>query len=379
METHHKYSPSALELFEACAKYEKQEFKDNTAAEEGTMMHNVLETGDRRLLETSEQEAQIEKCLKIKRELLEEIGEGHVEHKEIRLQIYDTEGDKITRGTADLALISKDGKRATLLDWKMGISPVSPAEYNLQLQAYVVGLFQLHPELRVIQGVLVAPRQGFDSRAMYDREDVPKMVDRILSVIRRRENPFAQPTCDENACNFCALKGQCPALLGTALTVFQGMGTLPLPSEFEAGKLATPLDRAKAQVVAKLMENWAADIKRYNTAAVFEHGEEVPPGFSLRKRSGGFSVSNSHLLEVLRHVSEKYSVATEDPRFLACFSLSASKLATFLSEETGANKKDLLQILSEDLPEVFLERGDVVYLQKKSKKITDAQILQGAV
>ena len=42
MSSHHKYSPSGLELIEACACFEKKEWDDTTASDEGTMMHNVF-------------------------------------------------------------------------------------------------------------------------------------------------------------------------------------------------------------------------------------------------------------------------------------------------------------------------------------------------
>lgn len=379
MSGHHKYSPSSLELYEACTCYEKQVWTDNSAADEGTTMHNVLETGDRRLLETTEQEAQVDRCFKIVKDLKEEIGKDHTEVKEKRLQIRDSSGELITRGTADLVLISKDKKKAILLDWKFGILPISKADVNLQLQTYIAGLFQEYPTLELVNGILVAPRQGFDSRCDYAVCEVPIIIERIQNTIRKREDPFKQPTCDETACTLCGLRGRCPALLGTAVTVFKGLGVLPLPSEFEHGKLATPLDRAKAQIMAKILEQWAKDVKKYNTASVFEHGEPEPPGFALRKRSGGYSVSSPLLPEVLSYLSDKYGLAGDDPDLLGCFSLSASKLATFLSDRTGEGKKDLLQMLHEELPEAISERSDVVYLQKKSKKITDEQILLGEI
>ena len=379
MSGHHKYSPSSLELYEACPLYEKREWLDNTAADEGTMMHNVLETGDRRLLETSEQEAQVNKCFKILEELLVQLGTMCVETKEKRLQVFDSSGELITQGTADLVLVSEDGKKGIMLDWKMGISPISPADKNFQLQTYVAGLFQEIETLEEVEGIMVAPRQNFDSRFTYYRKDVDGILDRITSTISKREDPFKQPSPDESACTLCNLRDRCPALLGTAVTVFQGVGALPMPSEFKVDKLATPLDRAKAQVMAKILTDWAAEVKKYNTSAVFEHGEPEPPGFSLRKRSGGFAVDNKYLPEVLRHLAERYKVDAQDPELLECFSLSASKLATYISDKTGEGKKDVLQMLNEALPEIIRERGDVIYLQKKSKKITDEQILHGAI
>jgi hypothetical protein len=379
MSGHHKYSPSSLELYEACTLFEKREWLDNSAADEGTMMHNVLETGDRRLLETSEQEAQVNKCFKIMEELVVRFGTMVVETKEKRLKVFGSSGELITQGTADLVLVSEDGKKGIMLDWKMGISPISPADRNFQLQTYVAGLFQEIETLEEVEGIMVAPRQGFDSRFAYYRKDVEGIIDRIETTIAKREDPFKQPSPDESACTLCNLRDRCPALLGTAVTVFKGVGLLPLPEEFAIERLATPLDRAKAQVLAKILTDWASEVKKYNTSAVYEHGEPEPPGFSLRKRSGGFAVDNKFLPEVLRHLSESYEIDPQDPDLLECFSLSASKLATYISDKTGEGKKDVLMMLNEALPEIIRERGDVVYLQKKSKKITDEQILHGAI
>ena len=379
MTKHHKYSPSSLELLEACPKYEKQEYEDTSASDEGSMMHEVLETEDRRLLETVEQEEQINKCFSILHDLRLEMGKDHEVLKEARLRVLDLDGTMLTQGTTDLVLLSSDKKRGVVLDWKMGITPISPADRNLQLQCYVAGAFQEFNDLEEIIGIMVAPRQDFNSRHVYVRSDIPSILERIKATIARREDPFAVPTCDETACTFCGLRGRCPALLGTAVTAFRGMGVLPLPSEFEVGKVATPLDRAKVHVLAKILEQWATEVKRLNTAAVYEHGEDMPPGFSLRKRAGGYGINGDLISEVSKHIIEKYGVSPEDPGFIACFSLSASKLGNYLSELTGENKKDLMQILIEDLPEAVSERSEVVYLQKKSKKITDEQILLGEI
>jgi hypothetical protein len=369
-----------LELIEACACFEKKEWDDTTASDEGTMMHNVLETGDRRLLETPEQEMQINKCILIQEKLEKKIGEGFTVYKERRLEVVDPEtGVLITRGTADLTLVSKCETKAILLDWKMGILPISKADVNLQLQAYTAGLFQGLPKLKQVTGVLVAPRQDFYSESEYYVCDVLVIIDRIKQTILKREAPFKLPTCDETACTLCKLTDQCPALSGTAITAFKGLGVLPLPSEFQTGRLATPLDRAKAQVLAKILEKWAVDIRKYNTISVIEHGEEVPPGFAVRKRAGGYGIDNTLLSELVGYLTDKYKLDPSDPGFMQCFSLSATKLGTYLSDKTNIDKKDILLMLSDDLPEIVQERAPVVYLQKKSKKITDEQILLGEI
>jgi hypothetical protein len=380
MSTHHKYAPSGLELIEACAVFEKQDFPDTGAADEGTMMHSVLETGDRRLLETAEQEAQINKCFLILKNLQKQMGEPIEEFPEIQLEVHDDAGELVTRGTSDRGIINRETQRGIILDWKMGITPITEADTNPQLQTYVAGAFQRFPELEEITGVLCAPRQDFLSEHTYHRRDLPALIERIQNIIKRHQSPFKSPTPDETACGLCKHRAECPALKAIAITTHQGLGALPLPSEFEPGKLASPLDRAKAQVLAKILEKWAADIKRYNTLAVVEHGEEIPPGFRLSRRSGGFGINGEHLPELVSLLQTKFEDLTwEDPEFLDCFNLSISKLGTLLSDRTGKNKKDLLQVLSDELPWVLQERPDVVYLQKKSKKITDEQILSGEV
>ena len=43
---HHKFSPSQLMYREACSGWQPDEGPSSAAAEEGTMMHKALETGD---------------------------------------------------------------------------------------------------------------------------------------------------------------------------------------------------------------------------------------------------------------------------------------------------------------------------------------------
>lgn len=378
MARHHRHSPSSLELYEACPCFEKQEFKNTDAADEGEMMHRVLETGDRRLLETAEQAEQIDKCFQLRDELRSLCGPDPLEYPERRLFVRDN-GELLTSGTADLVLMTRDRKLGVVLDWKMGVVPVSPADTNLQIQCYIAGLFLTCSKLEQVLGVLAVPRQDSFSRHLYDRDDLVWILDRIREAIHRREDPFREPTCDESACGLCGLRGRCPALLGTAVATFRGTGTLPLPSEFEPGRLATPLDRARAQVLAKILEQWAADVKRYNTSAVFEHGEPEPPGFALRRRTGGYGADSKLLPEIMSHLAETYGLDAADPRLLQCFRLSVSQLGDYLVDRTGGSKKDILQALAEALPDAIAPQPEVVYLQKKSKKITDEQILLGHI
>ena len=46
MSTHHQFSPSQLMYREACAGWQPDSGSSSVAAEEGTMMHKALETGD---------------------------------------------------------------------------------------------------------------------------------------------------------------------------------------------------------------------------------------------------------------------------------------------------------------------------------------------
>ena len=46
VDAHHKFSPSQLMYREACPGWQPDEGSSSAAAQEGTMMHKALETGD---------------------------------------------------------------------------------------------------------------------------------------------------------------------------------------------------------------------------------------------------------------------------------------------------------------------------------------------
>lgn len=363
-EDHHRYSPSALEMFEGCPCYERDDTRDTTAADEGTLMHKAAELGDLGILAEPEQVETVQKVLAFQESAIAELagGDGALVLREQKVDVSD-----MTRGTLDLVILS--GTKAHLIDYKFGRNKVTEADENGQVQAYVVGLFEKFPELEQVKASLVFPRLDWVTTAEYTRADLERIRLRIAAIIARAESPDAVPTPNEKSCLYCGRKASCPAMHAVALKVGEA---LPMPVQFDPGHLTNPQDMAKALVLSRLVEDWAKQVRRTVTRLVVEDGVVVP-GYEVRSRGGSHEITNVH--EAIELVESAFSATLVDIT-QAC-TLSIPKLTDILAAITeGKTKKEIRESLLGVLNTCTVQNNTVVYLQKK-RGITDEEIIQG--
>ena len=354
-----------------CPCYEPTEFSDNTAAEEGTMLHSAVEMGNISLCEDDDQEFLVTRCIEYQDELVkqynpEKVVVAHEQHVVI---------EDLTRGTFDL-LIYDDGPKADLLDWKFGRLPVTEAEKNVQVQAYVLGVF-LKPELTHIQEVtahLVCPRQDEVTTAVYLREKKDLLYERINAIILSVMDEEKSERLNEKGCRMCGRKAKCQAMTSTALTVASNLN-LPLPVEFEPGKLVRPEDRSKAQVLSYILEDWAKQVRQFNLSAALEDGEEIP-GFEIRSRKGNSKVTET--ANAIAAICENHGLPQE--RVAQACTLSLPKVVDELYayyDQKGDKKpkKALRDQVKAELEEYIREGIGITFLQRKKGQTNEA-ILQ---
>lgn len=366
MSKHATYSPSGLEKLDRCPCFEQGESKDQSATDAGTSNHQAVALEDSNLCADQEDADLVESCIQYKVSLRHDTP-GGVEYNEIGLEV-----EGLTWGTTDFLLLSPDGTCAHVADWKFGAFPVTDAEENLQLQCYVLGVFERFELLERVSGHLVCPKQDEVTTHEYARADVPRLRERIIEVLDRCNDPDKQPTPAEDACMFCGVKGTCPAMLKTAEKVAQGLN---LPIVFQPAELITVGDRAKAQILANVMEDWAKQIRKLNAEAVLEDGVDIP-GFSLRRRTGTITVTDNELLPALMRDLLPEGADTNEV-ILECSSVSFAKLVDAVAEQKGTPKKDTRVTLLSALADVIKENNEVVYLQREKGK-TYEEILEQA-
>jgi len=362
--SHAEFSPSSLELLEKCPCFEQDATGERKAAKDGTRLHKAIEDNDLSLCDYEEEEEVVTRCLNFLDKCLEDAGEGSNLLKEVKLKIED-----MTEGTGDVIIVAKP--KVVLIDWKFGRTPVTDASDNIQMQGYTLGVFHEYPDVDEVEVHIVQPRMDVLSTATYKRSDVAGIRDRIQSIIKGCTDPAKKESADEKACAFCGRKAICPLLAETALTVAKNIG-LPMPIEFEPGRLIDPKDRAKAQVLSYILEDWAKKVRKYNTKAAVEDGIEIP-GFSVRSRRSATSVVD--MFSAVQSVLDAVDGISIDNILQAC-SLSIPKLveqvyAVKLVQGDKETKKTVRENINELLKEYVSVPETVTFLQRKNKKTNE--------
>lgn len=213
---HDSFSPSKLERIEVCPPSWKicDGFvsASSTDASRGTLMHEAF-YDDTALAKLNDSD----------RAIIENLREEHIKpfanagvetYHEFTVIVCDMGGNYLTRGTLDYLMLSKDRKMASLIDLKFGNYEVEPAETNIQIWAYVAGVFQEFKEVETVYALIVQPVYGignYDHQAKFERADLPRIVERIYNIIAAAKkadlSDLAQYHCGKN-CRYCN-KAEC--------------------------------------------------------------------------------------------------------------------------------------------------------------------------
>jgi len=282
---HAEYSPSGLKMFEACPSYKKRE-GSNAIADQGTKIHEAIDSGDTSLL-TEEEAAIAQYCFDFQGHIRSSKGTAPVtELRERVLQI--NLGDENTFGSADLIEIYGDGS-AVLMDWKTGFGGVDDAEINSQVWAYTLGVFQAHPEVHTVDAYLVLPRRQEISHATFKRSEADKLALRVGTIISRAKTVAGQEfNPQEGVCDYCSNRGSCKALAEKALIIGQKAG-FDVPESISLD--GSPDDRAKLLKLANLLSLWSDDTKKELLRQALEQGAEIP-GYRLDQRKTPRTIDN---------------------------------------------------------------------------------------
>jgi hypothetical protein len=253
------------------------------------------------------------------------------------------------------------------MDWKFGQLPVTEAQYNIQLIAYALGVFQRFPSVERIEAGIVAPRvSNGTSYATFLRKDYDSWIDVIVKVIEEANNPFKRPAGGIH-CTYCTNKPNCPVMNEAARSTADEIGLLHIPSSNGIVDLRTPEDRAKAMLLAKLLPDWCDMVRRHCAMLCLEHGEETP-GFTLRRRVGSVSVKD---LPKVLEFAEKSGVDRDAVLYQAS-NVSFSKLVDLIMEKNPVpgleTKRDYVDALLDQLGGAVARGEDIVYLQKATKE-----------
>lgn len=333
---HAKHSPSSLGYKEQCPAF-RNRGTSSAAAEEGTMMHEALELDDYSGL-TEEQAFLCGLCRDFRDGELAKL-DNPAQYRELKLEI----AGGLTFGTADFVAVS--GGTALLMDWKFGYGEIEAAASNAQGCAYALGVFEAFPEVEALELHFVQPRRELISSHTYTRADVPMMLTRVNTIIRRanarnrEEHPGMQ-------CCYCRKQATCAALRNLALPIAARYGGLSIPEELHPSNITDPACMARCLDCAKVLKDWIESVN-FHALDMAANGEEIP-GYKVVARKGRKSIPDA--LAAFGAVKERM---TPEAFIACCGSVGVEALVETLSADAPRGQKqktkdDALSRLTEE-------------------------------
>lgn len=319
---HAKHSPSSLGYKEICPAFRGRS-GTNPAAEEGTLMHEALETDDFSKL-NEEQAFLCGLCRDYRDGELAKLAQPTL-YRELKLTI----AGGLTYGTADFVAVA--GKVGLLMDWKFGRNAVDHADSNAQGCAYALGVFEMFPDLEELSVHFVQPRRQFISSHTYTREDTGNMRLRIHTIIRRANARNREEHPGIHCC-YCSKQATC--------------AELAIPDELHPSRIVSPEQMAHCLDCAKVLKEWI-DSVNFHAIDMALNGTEIP-GYKLISRAGRRSISDA----LAAYGAVKDAMSLED--FLSCCgSVSLEELGNKVSAtaprgQKQKSKDELVSRLAED-------------------------------
>lgn len=300
---HHPYSPSKLQLLEACPKLQSIHL-ESEAAVIGTMQHDVADSGiDDARLPDYKAMAAVE-CMKFADSRAAQYPGGTV-LKEEYLPIDDEEitvwsGDPqkgelpqcqffkgTTAGYADFAVVSADGLKGEIVDYKFGQNAVEDAEDNLQGIAYALGLWKRFPRLQTIRVWFILPHRDELDEHTFTRNEFNGMYLRTRTVVQRAVEAnrvaadFSSAKATTGTCLFCSHVGRCPKVAELVIKLGKKYAPLRVPESVTPSLLLDPKQVSIGLRLAQVAKVWSESYRRQATAKTVEDPNFIPEDYTL--------------------------------------------------------------------------------------------------
>ena len=138
---------------------------------------------------------------------------------ELAIDITNEFGEKITHGTIDLVL-ERNGEYL-IIDWKTG----DKGRHDLQVDAYGMGFMDFYPQAERVHGLLayVDLQETNGGQLSYS-----KISNNILRLYDRWKEKERHEYSIGTQCDYCALRGSCPAWAKQATLAFDQVNYLSL-------------------------------------------------------------------------------------------------------------------------------------------------------
>lgn len=367
---HAEYAPSSLGMMERCPGWRNRD-EQTEASLRGTRIHKAIENGT--ITELVEEEQPVaQKCVEFMDAIIAESRPAlpDVDIKEIRTNM-DLNGGINTFGTADRLLIY--GNRGIAFDYKSGWRAVTDAEFNAQGWCYTIGVFQKYPQIEELTFWFLIPNRDQASSHTFTRSDLPRMILRLNTVIRRAMEiepaflpgaDFSRLSPQPELCEYCARQGECPAVMSKSILAAAMMRPeLRVPNSILVDK-NHPQDIADLLRLAPIMEKCAETIRKRAIQLNLEEGLEIP-GFKRIERSTPRTITS--VLGAWQVVEAKYPKTDLADFLAACSKISMPQLEELIASFAPKNGKAKAKVALEDAlrhADLIHQEGSIHYLKE---------------
>lgn len=290
---HHPYSPSKLQMLEACPKLQSIN-SESEAAFTGTIQHDVADSGiDNARLPDYKAMAAVE-CMKFAESRAAEYPGGTVLREEYfpidDETVFSPDGKRFlgtTAGYADFVVVSKNGLKGEILDWKFGQWGVEDADNNLQGIAYALGLLKRFPKLQSIRVWFILPHRDELSEHTFTRNDFNGLYLRTRTVVQRAveankvADDFSTAKATTGTCLFCSLVGRCPKVAKLVIKLGKKYAPLQVPESVTPSLLLDPKQVSIGLRLAQVAKVWSESYRRQSTAKTIEDPTFIPEDYTL--------------------------------------------------------------------------------------------------
>jgi Protein of unknown function (DUF2800) len=331
---HAEFPPSSLEHYNNCPGFLQHE-GDPYFSEKGTDLHRAWEIGIGEFEKESGRQLTRDEVRALDFVINHEPSHVGVVYRELRV---DCAG--ITWGTNDFLVINPGYNNADILDAKFGRIGVLPAQINIQIWAYCLGVWTMFPEIDLIRvGVAVPYRDEYTSAKFYrhsHKSSFEAFINRVIEKVAlfRAHGDVTMLNYNAKSCAFCA-RSNCPVKQKRLSEV------LNQPLEFETNIPVKDLDAeeiSQAKILSNQYKRWAATVDK-RAMELSNAGQEIP-GFDRCYRSGSREVSG----EAIGAAYEKAAEIVDDPSdffdfvYTAC-TLSVTDAVKWLRDESQRGTK----------------------------------------
>lgn len=359
-------SPSKLGGARLCPKFRYKAKDDGVSADRGTLLHDAFAKSDLTGLDPEDAQAvnmamatasamRSDLAMECPGEVIEELVEFRVRFEALALE-----------GTLDRAY--KTRTRAKVLDLKTGaLGLPSKAAENVQVKAYILGLFDKFPELEIVDGALTNPvtlEHTDDLRIT--RADLPAIEAELRALVEAYEDPFAVPTPGEH-CSHCECLDRCWALKPTIMKHTAALWPMT-PQDLDPTNPNLSLAaRGMRKLLTQFLEAYVEAVKENDKVWCGLH-EDPPLGFKRMERSTGVRILDEARHEAIKRL---LTVIPEEAVY-SCCNIAIGALAKVVPGTTEAQGKALVLSTLEGLT----REGRTAFLQRDKKSATTEEILE---